>query len=130
MSKTNYVPTTRSWARFTASFPSASPTSEVLPYLPGNFALGTVACSGTMPVSANVHITIVRADYWGNYQSAGQWDSGYTDECIQHPTGSRNFDMPPAWFNTVGSARLAYTDGSGSGVLATAAHVYSVELKS
>lgn len=130
MTVSNFVKTDRSWVRFTATFASASPTSTPFPYVMGDYALGTVACSGTLPAAAATHLTLVTTDFWGNYQSAAQHDSGFADKCILHPTGNVTFDMPPNWFNTIGSARLAYTNGSGSGILPTAAHVWTVGIKS
>ena len=128
MTKSNYVPTTRSWAQFTAQIPSGSPTSTVFPYTLGDYALGTVSPSGE--VGAVAHIGLQVADYWGVYRTKRNDEGSYTDNVIISATARGMHDMPDNWFNAVGSARLYLHDGTGSGIPATALAVYAVALKS
>ena len=126
--KSNYVPTTRSWVQFTAKMPSGSPTSEAFPYLLGDYALGNVVISGGGGNSG--HLSIQCADYWNVYRVPRSWSANYSDWLIQTPSGGFLHDMPSTWFTVVGSARFWLTDGSGSGLWATGNVVYGVAIKS
>jgi hypothetical protein len=129
MTKSNYGPNTRAWVRFTATIPSGTGTSEILPYAFGDFALGTVAISGAYACSG--HLSILPADYWNLYRTPRSWSANYSDWVIQTPSADKIHTMPPAWFGVVGSARLWLTDGSGGAILASAAGiVFAIDIKS
>lgn len=126
--RSNFKGAGRLAVEFTAQIPSGSYTSEAWPYPLGEFANGLIIPSGAIPITGG-HLGIQVQDYWFNWVWARQWDSGYTDWLIQHPTGGQSHGMPPEWFGAVGSARLAYMDGSGIGIPGTGNGVFTVKLK-
>jgi hypothetical protein len=126
--RSNYAPGIRAWVQFTAQIPSGSPTSGPFPYVIGDYALGTVSLSGALGCTG--HLGVKGADYWGLYRVPRSWSANYSDWVIQTPSGQMMHDMPERWFTLVGSAMLWLTDGSGSGMPATAAAAYAVSLKS
>lgn len=128
-SRSNFVRTNRSWVEFTAQIPSGSFTSEPWLYNPGDYALGEVVISGTLPIAAG-HLTVRVQDIWGNWRWRAGHGSGYASALIHFPTGAVAIDMPPNWFNLVGSAQFALCNGTGSGVAATAAFALNVKMKS
>lgn len=126
--RSNMRGTTRAAVGFTVTIASGTAYSSAFSYEMSDFALGDVTPSGTIPATG--HIGLQSQDYWYNWVPVRSWDSGYTKVTIQSPTGNQKHPMPPDWFGVVGSARLWYTDGSGSGILPTANCTFSVGLKS
>ena len=119
----------RAAVEFTATIASGTAYSSAFPYPMSNFANGFICASGAnIPFTG--HLTLQIQDFWYNWVNIGQYDSGYSDVTLQFPTGGVAHMMPPTWFGAVGSARLATTNGTASGVLPTAACTYSFGLKS
>lgn len=131
MTYSNFRGGARAAVRFTATIPSGSPTSETWPYEMSDFANGCLSFSGTIPAAAGTtHATVLSQTHWSAWMYPAQYDSGFSDVCAVAPTGNTMIMMPPALFGLVGPARLALTNGSGSGIPATAAVVVSIGLKS
>lgn len=128
ITKSNYVNAQRATIAFDTTIPSGSPTSAPFPYELGGFALGTVSPSAG--VGNTGHLCIKGADVWGIYRVPKSYSGNFSDWVIQLPSAALMYDMPPAWFHLVGSAQLWLTDGSGSGMVATALATFAVSLKS
>lgn len=109
--------------------PSGGYVSNAWPYEMSDFANGTITPSGILASTAN-HLTIQQQDMWYNWNFIRQYDSGYLDTTLQFVTANQASIIPPALFALCESARIAVTDGSGSGILQTAQVVFTVKLKS
>jgi len=96
----------------------------------GDYALGTVCPSGTVPAAAGTHFGLQVQDYWGNWVDLTSRASAYSGVSILHPAANLAATMPPDWFNAVGSARLYMHDGTGTRVSATATFTFTVKMKS
>ena len=130
MCRSNYVKTTRSTVEFTVSIASGKYSSEPFPYRVGDFAGGYIAPSGGVPAAAGTTISFMGQDYWGNYNHARPAVSGFTGMVVEFPSANVIHILPPHFFGLIGSARACLSNGSGSAVLATAAIVFSMGLKS
>lgn len=127
----NLVPTKRSYYKSLVEFNSGTAQSSPFVMDIGQFALGTVTVSGVLPVAGQPNIGLEIADFWGNYHPLVSYSGGgYGPTTIQSATGNITQDMPPTWFNAMGSARLFMHDGTGVRVSATAAFIATVAVKS
>jgi hypothetical protein len=126
--RSNYAPGSRQSVEFTATIPSGSYTSEAWPFTFGEFALGTVAMSGALPATSG-HLTVQVQDVLGVWRWGTDENGSHTAWCIQKPSAGAVHSMPAAWFGIMGSARLAISNGTASGIPATATQVFCVSLK-
>jgi len=128
--RSNYVPTDRSYYESVIEWGSATAYSSPFVMDVGQYALGMVIPSGTIPAAAGTHYGLQVQDFWGNYVPVVSRNSGYTDTTILYPTANIASTMPPEWFGAVGSARVFMHDGTGVVVSATADYKASVMVKS
>ncbi len=116
----------RNFVRFTATWPSGSPTSSPFPVEMGYFAGGILHISGAW---TNSQIGLQHVVFGLNFPTMDN-QAGWTGMSIPSASGNASIACPEFWFLANGTVRLWSHNGSGSGVPQAAARTIVVDLKS